>query len=179
MGHKRPLALHKRSARPHRSLPVAPDRLPDHSIHAHAQPAGTGALPNKPYVPCCHRNDDCAARVGRGGEKSAAADQPIANTGTEPRENVMGTMMGCCGGRQSCHRRYQSQRNRRCKSFHIKSPLSLHVRATHGSTSLVKEGAGDLVAKLLHPSSFLPWRGARATMVAFLIEAGPHSPSLF
>jgi hypothetical protein len=122
---------------PHPShLIVAPARLSDHSIHAHPQPAGTHALANQPYVPCCHRNDDCTARVGRSGEKSAAADQSIANTGTEPRENVMRTMIASFGGRQGCHRRHQSQRNRHGTSFHGKSPLSLHVRAPRGSTSL-------------------------------------------
>jgi hypothetical protein len=128
-------------------------------------------LPNQPYVPCCYRNDDCTARVGRGGEKSTAADQPIANTGTEPRENVMGTMMGCCGGRQGCHRRRQSQRNRHCNLFMSKLP-SLRMFATPAGTSLVKERVGDLVAELPHLSSFLPWRETGDDSVAFLIDIG-------
>jgi hypothetical protein len=109
-------------------------------------------LPNQPYVPCCYRNDDCTARVGRGGEKSTAADQAIANTGTEPRENVMGTMMGRCGGRQGCHPRRHGQPNRHCKSFHVKSPCFARSHP-RGSTSLVDEGVGDLVAKLPHLSA--------------------------
>ena len=47
---------------------------------------------------------DEAARVGRGGEKSAGADQSIANASTESRENEMRTMMVSFGGRQRGHR---------------------------------------------------------------------------
>jgi hypothetical protein len=154
--------------RPHPiSLIVAPARLSDHSIHAHPQPAGTDALPNQPYVPCCHRNDDCTARVGRGGEKSAAADQPIASTGTEPRENVMGTMMGCQGGRQGCHRRHQSQRNRHGKSFHGKSPLSLHVCATPRQHVTGKGGCGRFGCEIATPFTLpaVVRHGARGAMI--------------
>jgi hypothetical protein len=77
--------------------------LSDHLIHGHPQPAGTDALPNRPYEPCCRRNHDEAARIGKGGKKSAGADQSIANASTESRENEMGTMMGSYDGRQRCN----------------------------------------------------------------------------
>jgi len=74
------------------SSPPAPDQLSDHPIHGHPQSAWTDALPDRHYEPCCHRNDDCAARVGQGGEKSATANQPVANASTESRENEMRTI---------------------------------------------------------------------------------------
>jgi putative tryptophan/tyrosine transport system substrate-binding protein len=62
-------------------------------------------LANRPYEPCCRRNEDEAARVGRGGEKSAGADQSIANASTKSRENKMRTMMVSFGGQQRCQRK--------------------------------------------------------------------------
>ena len=103
----------------------SPDHLSDHPIHGHPQSAWTDAPPDRHYEPCCHRNEDCAARVGQSGEKSATANQPVANASTESRENEMRTMVGR-GGRQDSHRRRQSQHNRCCKSFHVKTPLSSH-----------------------------------------------------
>ena len=64
-----------------------------HFVHGHSQPTGTDPLPNRPYETCCRRNEDEAACVGKGGEKSASADQSIANASTESRENEMRTMM--------------------------------------------------------------------------------------
>ena len=61
-----------------------------HFVHGDPQPTGTDPLPNRPYEPCCRRNEDEAACVGKGGEKSASADQSIANASTESRENEMG-----------------------------------------------------------------------------------------
>jgi len=86
--------------------------LSDHPIHGYPQPAGTHDVPNRPYEPCCRRNHDEAARGGKGGEKSAGADQPIANASTDSRENKMRTMMGSYGGRQRCHRQRRRQRQR-------------------------------------------------------------------
>src|SRR6516164_7680427 len=64
-----------------------------HFVHGHPQPTGTDPLPNRPYESCCRGNEDETACVGEGGEKSAGADQSIANASTESRENEMGTIM--------------------------------------------------------------------------------------
>ena len=79
--------------------------LSHHFVHGHPQPTGTDALTNRPYKPCCRRNEDEATRVGKGGKKSAGADQSVANASAESRENKMRTMMtGSYRGRQHCHR---------------------------------------------------------------------------
>src|SRR4029077_12772509 len=65
--------------------PFGSAALSDHLIHGHPQTARTDGSANRPYEPCCRRNEDEAARVGRGGEKSAGADQSIANASTESR----------------------------------------------------------------------------------------------
>jgi hypothetical protein len=79
--------------------------LSDHFIHGHTQTARTDGSANRPYEPCCRRNEDEAARIGRSGEKSAGAGQPIANTGTHSRENEMRTMMVRFGGQRCCRQR--------------------------------------------------------------------------
>jgi len=76
-----------------------------HFVHGHSQPTETDALTNRPYKPCCRRNEDEATSVGKGGKKSAGADQSVANASAESRENKMRTMMtGSYRGRQRCHR---------------------------------------------------------------------------
>ena len=61
-----------------------------HFVHGHSQPTGTDPLPNRPYETCCRRNEDEAACVGKGGEKSASADQSIANASTEDDDGELG-----------------------------------------------------------------------------------------
>ena len=58
-------------------------------------------------------------------KKAPLQINPLQTPAPSSRENEMRTMVGR-GGRQDSHRRRQSQHNRCCKSFHVRTPLSSH-----------------------------------------------------